>query len=81
MQSLEDDELDIKYTIKISTPKAKINAKLSEIKTMSEEKPKTGKCEFDVKRQLWIVYNGKEWVEVDLKKHRCNFNDENINKY
>ena len=43
---------------------------------MDEEKPKTGRCEFDVKRQLWIVYNGKEWVEVDLKKHRCNFNNE-----
>ena len=45
---------------------------------MNEEKPKTGRCEFDVKRQLWIVYNGKEWVEVDLKKHYCNFkNDKN----
>ena len=29
---------------------------------MEEEKPKTGKCEFDVKRQLWLVFNGKEWV-------------------
>ena len=45
---------------------------------MEEEKPKTGRIEFDVKRQLWIVYNGEEWVEVDLKKHRCNFNDENL---
>ena len=40
---------------------------------MEEEKPKTGRCEFDVKSQLWIVYTGKEWVEVDLKKHYCNF--------
>ena len=32
--------------------------------TMSEEKPKTGRIEFDVKRQLWIVFNGKEWVEA-----------------
>ena len=55
---------------------------------MEEEKPKTGRCEFDVKRQLWIVFNGEEWVEVDLKKHRCNFyienkcrDDENMNNY
>ena len=45
------------------------------------ENSKAGRIEFDVKRQLWIVYNGKEWVEVDLKKHRCNFNNENMNKY
>ena len=43
---------------------------------MNEEKPITGRIEFDVKRQLWIVYNGKELVEVDLKKHRCNFKNE-----
>ena len=50
------------------------------VKKMNEEKPKTGRCEFDIKRQLWIVFNGKEWVEVDLKKHYCNFkNDKNIN--
>ena len=40
---------------------------------MEEEQPKAGRIEFDVKRQLWIVFNGEEWVEVDLKKHRCNF--------
>ena len=48
---------------------------------MEEEQPKAGQIEFDIKRKLWIVYNGKEWVEVDLKKHRCNFNDENMIKY
>jgi len=45
------------------------------------ENSKAGRTEFDHKRQLWIVFNGEEWVEVDLKKHRCNFNDKNINKY
>ncbi len=45
------------------------------------ENSKAGRIEFDTERQLWVVFNGKEWVEVDLKKHRCNFNDENINKY
>ncbi len=45
---------------------------------MSEEKPKAGRIEFDVKRQLWIVFNGEEWVEVDLKnfhkkKGKCPF--------
>ena len=45
---------------------------------MEEEKPKTGRCAFAVKKQLWNVFNGKEWVEVDLKKHYCNFkNDKN----
>ena len=45
---------------------------------MNEENPKTGKCEFDLKRQLWLVFNGEEWGEGDLKKHYCNFkNDRN----
>ena len=48
---------------------------------MNEEKPNADQILFDVKRQLWIIFNGKEWVEVDLKKHRCNFNNQNINKY
>ncbi|BCV03779.1 MAG: hypothetical protein CM15mV73_130 [Caudoviricetes sp.] len=38
---------------------------------MEEEKPKAGRIEFDVKRQLWIVFNGEEWVEVDLKNIKC----------
>ena len=33
---------------------------------MNEEKPKTGRCEFDVKKQLWVVFNGEEWVELNL---------------
>ena len=34
---------------------------------------KAGGIEFDTKRQLWVVFNGEEWVEVDLKKHYCKF--------
>ena len=55
---------------------------------MEKEKPEAGRIEFDVKKQLWIVFNGEQWVEVDLKKHRCNFyienkcrDNENMNKY
>ena len=40
------------------------------------ENSKAGRTEFDHKRQLWIVFNGEEWVEVDLKKHYCKFKNE-----
>ena len=48
---------------------------------MNEEKPKAGRIEFDVKRQLWIVYNGKEWVEVDLKKTSLQFSKIRLSVY
>ena len=74
---------DLLYrTSKGLTPYATLNlsSEQSSPEKTKEKKPKTGRCEFDVKRHLWIVFNGEEWVEVDLKKHYCNFkNDKNIN--
>ncbi len=40
--------------------------------------PKEGCLIFDDHREMWIVFNGKEWVDVNLKEHRCNLNEESI---
>ena len=36
--------------------------------------PKEGCLMFDDYRRMWIVFNGKEWVDVNLKEHNCNLN-------
>ena len=40
--------------------------------------PKEGCLIFDDHREVWIVFNGKEWVDVNLKEHKCNLNEESI---
>ena len=40
--------------------------------------PKEGCLIFDDHRNMWIVFNGKEWVDVNLKEHKCNLNEEPI---
>ena len=40
--------------------------------------PKEGCLIFDDHREMWIVFNGNEWVDVNLKEHRCNLNEESI---
>jgi len=37
--------------------------------------PDIGCVVFDDHRNMWIVFNGKEWVEVNLKEHKCNLNE------
>lgn len=37
--------------------------------------PKEGCLMFDDYRMMWIVFNGKEWVDVNLKEHKCNLNE------
>ena len=40
--------------------------------------PKTGCVMFDDFRRMWIVFNGKEWVDVNLKEHNCSLNEKSI---
>ena len=40
--------------------------------------PDIGCVMFDDYRNMWIVFNGKEWVDVNLKEHKCNLNEEPI---
>ena len=40
--------------------------------------PKEGCLIFDDHRNMWIVFNGKQWVDVNLKEHKCNLNEEPI---
>ena len=40
--------------------------------------PKEGCLMFDDYRMMWIVFNGKEWVDVNLKEHNCSLNEEPI---
>ena len=38
--------------------------------------PKEGCLIYDDHRRMWIVYTGKEWVDVILKEHKCNLTNE-----
>ena len=40
--------------------------------------PKTGCVMFDDYRRMWIVFNGKQWVDVDLQEHKCNLNEKSV---
>ena len=40
--------------------------------------PKIGCVMFDDYRKMWIVFNGKEWVDVNLKEHNCSLNEKRI---
>ena len=40
--------------------------------------PKEGCLMFDDYRRMWIVFNGKQWVDVDLQEHKCNLNEKSV---
>ena len=40
--------------------------------------PKEGCLMFDDYRKMWIVFNGKQWVDVDLQEHKCNLNEKSV---
>jgi hypothetical protein len=40
--------------------------------------PKEGCLMFDDYRRMWIVFNGKKWVDVDLQEHKCNLNEKSV---
>ena len=40
--------------------------------------PKVGCLMFDDYKRMWIVFNGEEWIEVDLKEHKCNLNEKSV---
>ncbi len=40
--------------------------------------PKTGCVMFDDYRGMWIVFNGKDWVDINLKEHKCSLNEKSV---
>lgn len=40
------------------------------------DKPKAGDMFLDPVNKMWRVYNGKTWVDVNLRKHKCNLDEE-----
>ena len=40
--------------------------------------PDIGCVMFDDYRNMWIVFNGEEWVDVNLKEHKCNLNEKSV---
>tara|TARA_R100000664_G_C2706484_1_gene104862 strand:- start:386 stop:535 length:150 start_codon:yes stop_codon:yes gene_type:complete len=42
------------------------------------DNPKAGATYFDPINKMWRVYNGKTWVDVNLREHKCNLDEESI---
>ena len=42
------------------------------------DNPKAGDIFFDHMNNMWRVFNGMTWVEVNLKEHKCNLDEEPI---
>ena len=42
------------------------------------DNPKAGDTYFDPINEMWRVYNGKTWVDVNLREHKCNLDEESI---
>ena len=40
------------------------------------QNPSLGCTLYDDHRNIWIVWNGDEWVDVILNEHRCQLNNE-----
>ena len=40
------------------------------------QNPSLGCTLYDDHRNIWIVWNGDEWVDVILNEHRCHLNNE-----
>ena len=40
--------------------------------------PKPGAIYFDPINEMWRAFNGKTWVDVSLKEHKCNLDEEPI---
>jgi hypothetical protein len=45
---------------------------------LQPKNPKTGDMFFDLINNMWRVFNGATWVEVDLQEHKCNIDEEPI---
>ena len=45
---------------------------------LQPENPKTGDTFLDPVNNMWRVFNGITWVDVSLKKHKCNLDEESI---
>jgi len=42
------------------------------------DNPKAGDTFFDHMNNMWRVFNGMTWVEVNLQEHKCNLDEESI---
>tara|TARA_R100000781_G_scaffold92464_2_gene57332 strand:- start:168 stop:383 length:216 start_codon:yes stop_codon:yes gene_type:complete len=42
------------------------------------DNPKPGDTFFDHMNNMWRVFNGLTWVEVNLQEHKCNLDEESI---
>ena len=42
------------------------------------ENPKAGDTFLDPVNNIWRVFNGITWVDVSLKEHKCNTDEESI---
>jgi len=42
------------------------------------ENPKAGDTFLDPVNNMWRVFNGITWVDVSLKEHKCNLDEESI---
>ena len=52
---------------------------IHEAKTHMENNPiDLNHLTIDDYRNMWIVFTGKKWVDVNLKDHKCNLNEESI---
>ena len=67
--------MDCGYTYYPNKKEKKVTTKIIPI---YKPNPKAGCLMFDDYKRMWIVFNGKEWVEVDLKEHKCNLNEKSV---
>ena len=42
------------------------------------DNPKAGDIYFDPINEMWRVFNGRTWVDVNLREHKCNLDEESI---
>jgi len=42
------------------------------------DNPKAGDIYFDPINEMWRVFNGKTWVDVNLREHKCSLSLEQI---
>lgn len=45
---------------------------------MQPKNPKEGDMYFSRYRDCWRVFNGSDWIDVNLKEHRCILSEESI---
>ena len=67
--------MDCGYTYYPNKKEKKVTTKIIPI---YKPNPKAGCLMFDDYKRMWIVFNGENWIEVDLKEHKCNLNEKSV---